>query len=84
MKKAIIVILLGVSLCFIPVLGYGEVNQKLVKNKTVRDIDFLLLRSAVTYMMYNPNDFFAVELFYDPDGGFRKVYNLPEDVNTRR
>lgn len=81
--------LLGVGLCFVPVLGYGEIPGRLIEGKVdawldsrVSLLDFFLLEARVNYIMYNPTSFLNVFIDYDPDGKkFGKFF--PEGADTK-
>jgi len=89
--------LLGVGLCFVPILGYGEV----ILGRKVNPDAFLqygeepwwfgiealkleteLLRAQIEYMMYNPTTFIHVGFYYDLDGGLGKKF-FPEGIHTK-
>ena len=96
-KKLLAAILLGVVLCFVPALGYGEVilgpritigemlhvlkKEPLWPRMKVMYTDIDLLQGRVSYMMTNPANFLNVVFFYDPDGRFREFF--PEGVDTK-
>jgi len=80
-KKLLVAFLLGVGLCFIPVLGYGEVSKELYKIKADY-MDVVLLRAMVRYMMRCPGTFMVVSISYDPDGRFTGRF-LPESIDTK-
>lgn len=81
-KKLLAGILLGVSLCFIPVLGYGEISQDIVEGK-VSLIDFYLLQTKVSYIMWNPTNSLYIDFYYDADGRVGRNLKFPESVDTR-
>ena len=82
-KKSLAIILLGLSFCFVPALGYGEVKQWMIEKK-VRYIDFLLLRASVKYMMWNPTNFLFVTFTYASDGvRIELPGGLPEGVDVK-
>ena len=81
-KKLLAAFLLGVGLCFFPVLGYGEVQHSLYKSKATA-MAVMLLKLEVAYVMGNPTGFLQVDFFYDPDGRFGKIARLPESVDTK-
>lgn len=74
--------LLGVGLCFVPALGYGEVKHWMYEAKTSL-MYFSLLEARVNYMMNNPTGFLNVRLEYDLDGSIGRMARLPEDVDTK-
>lgn len=80
-KKLLAAFLLSVILCFMSVLGYGEVRKEWTET-TVPYIDFRLLMARVNYMMGNPTIFLDVTLFYDTDGVFGKKRFFPEGIDT--
>ena len=74
--------LLGVGLCFVPALGYGEVKRELYEGK-VEKIDFLLLKARVNYVMRNPNSFLTVDFDYDLFGLYGGVFEkFPVKIDT--
>jgi len=79
-EKLLAAFLLTVSLCFVPVLGYGEV-QKWVYEEKRPVIDVYLLEVKIDYIYHNLNTFLNVALFYDPDGRFGDF--LPEGTDTK-
>ena len=80
-KKLLAAFLLGTGLCFIPVLGYGEIQEWMRKEKA-SFLEVCLLNVRITYMMINPDNFLNVGFVYDPDGKLgRRVF--PEGVNTK-
>ena len=83
-KKLLAAFLLGVGLCFVPVLGQGEVTHYLHERKT-SSMNFWLLNARVSYMMHNPNSFLNVNFHYDPVGDLRGVVKFPEgvDIDTK-
>jgi len=84
-KKLLAGILLGVSLCFIPVLGYGKLHPMLkeyVEGGKGLWIEYNFLEAAVRYIMCNPTSFLWVEFDYDPIG-IRGVGELPEGVSSK-
>ena len=63
-KKLLAAFLLGVGLCFVPVLGYGEVQQGWEAiEATLMDIKFL--EAINDYIMSNPTNFLNVRFGYD-------------------
>ena len=72
-KKILAAFLLGVSLCFIPVLGYGEVEEWMYEAKT-NYMEVVLLKTRVDYMMRNPDTFLSVSFYYDPDGRYKESF----------
>ena len=79
-KKLLPAFLLGVGLCFVPVLGYGEVKKEMDEKK-VSLMRFHLLWARVNYIMDYPTTFLAVNFIYDPDGKYRGEF--PEDIDTK-
>ena len=80
-KKLLAAFLLGVGLCFVPVLAYGEVRYSVYETKAL-SMDYQLLKARVDYIMRNPTTFLEVDFYFDRYGAFRKVLKLPEDINT--
>jgi len=80
-KRLLIIILLGLSLCFVSGAGYGEVKEWMHKEKTPLMFSFLL-DARVNYIMSNPSTFLNVFIGYDPNG---EVYqqSFPEGTNTK-
>ena len=66
-KKLLAIILLGLSFCLVSGAGYGEVQEWMDKEK-VSLMDISLLEARIDYIMWNPNDFLDVVLYYDPSG----------------
>jgi len=88
-KRLLAAFLLGVGLCFVPVLGYGEIPGKLVQGKVdawfdskVSLLDFYLLEARVDYIMLNAPQHEYVWMKYDMDGSFEKFFKFPEEVRT--
>jgi len=89
-KVLLAAFLLGVGLCFVPVLGYGEIPGGLIEGKAdawldlrVSLLDFLLLQATVDYMIINAPNHEYVRIKYDIDGSFRKFYKFPKNISTR-
>lgn len=82
-RRLLTVFLLGVSLCFVPVMGYGEVKHGLYKQKASL-MDFHLLEAKVEYIMRNPANFLDIVFSYDPYGVMGWTWDLPENVDTER
>jgi len=81
-KVLLATFLLGVGLCFVPALGYGEVEKWTDGKKTSYTEVLLLLSARVDYIMYNPTTFLNIDFIYDSDGAFgKKVF--PEGVDTK-
>ena len=87
-KRVLAAFLLGVGLCFVPVLGYGEVKgiealNKLSESK-VSFIQHLLLGAKVDYIMRNPTSFLDIHfLYHEPKNkNVKFVRDLPESVDT--
>lgn len=73
--------LLGVGLCFVPALGYGEVQHWMYYSKaSYMKVEFLTAK--VDYMMHNPTNFLNVTFLYDPSEKFAKKY-FPEGVHVK-
>jgi len=88
-KGLLAAFLLGAGLCFVPVLGHGEIPGKLVQGNVdawlgfeVSLLDFLLLEARVNYIMLNAPNYEYVWMKYDMDGSFGKFYKFPENVDT--
>ncbi|MEA1963779.1 MAG: hypothetical protein U9O41_01425 [Candidatus Aerophobetes bacterium] len=72
-RKLLTAVLLGVSLCFAPVLGYGEVKEWMYEAKA-NYMEVMLLKARVDYMMRNPDTFLSVGFYYDPDGRYKESF----------
>ena len=81
-KKSLAIILLGLSFCFVPALGYGEVKQWMIEQKTSY-IDVLLLEAMVVIIMVNPTKFGDVRLLYDWSGSYGKELKFPAGIDTK-
>lgn len=81
-KKLLAAFLLGVSLCFIPVLGYGEVKHRTYEYEELC-MKFRLLEVKIDYIMANPTDFLKVSFYYDPEGRGTEFGLFPEGVDTK-
>ena len=90
-KKLLATFLLGVGLCFMPVLGYGTVHEWMDDSK-VSTLEFILLEAKVDYIMQNPTNFLIVRFIYDSRGTFGKlaesgkntgVFKLPKGADTK-
>ena len=79
-KKLLVAFLLGVGLCFVPALGYGEVEHWADEAKASL-MDFILLQARVDYMMRNPTNFLNVSFYYDSKGRYEDLF--PEGVHTK-
>jgi len=95
-KKLLATFLLGVGLCFMPALGYGEefpskewsASMKLMRKQMhdeqkASSMDIYLLGAKVSYMMRNPTGFLLIGLVYDPFGTGGKAWGFPEGVDTK-
>jgi len=80
-KRFLAAILLGVVLCFVSGVGYGEIGEWRLITKVTK-IDFQLLEAKVEYMGRNPETFLDIGFFYDPDGSIGGA-KLPEKVSTK-
>jgi len=80
-KKLLAAFLLGVGLCFVPVLGHGGQLEHLSYGAGVSLINSFLLEARVNYVMRNPTDFLNVQMYYDSDGKYSR--GLPESVDTK-
>ena len=78
-KGLLAAFLLGVGLCFVPVLGYGTVHEWMDDLK-VSSLEFSLLGAKVDYMMQNPTNFLIVRFIYDSRGTFGKVAESGKDT----
>lgn len=65
-KKLLAAFLLGVSLCFVPALGYGEILGWMDVTKESL-MDSYLFEARSSYMMCNPTSCLNVSFYYDPD-----------------
>ena len=79
-KQLLTAFLLGVSLCFVPVLGHGEVRHMWNEAKATL-MEIVLLEARIDYMMRNPDVFLDVFLRYDSTGRFAREF--PVNVNTK-
>jgi len=82
-KRFLAAILLGVILCFVSSVGYGEIEtpEEFIAGEFIVRIDFLLQKARIDYMMDNPSDFLGVNSFYDVLGD-RAADFFPENVDT--
>jgi len=87
-KKLLAALLLGVGLCFVPVLGYGEVKEGLY-DRRVLHMAFYLLDIKVDYIMRNPTAFLDIDLSHDLHGAFTGFFSgphghkYPKGIDTR-
>jgi len=81
-KRVLAAFLLGVVLCFVSGVGYGEIPQWVIDTKAPY-IDVELLETRVSYMIRNPTSFLSVSFYYDPTGFTGEKAKLPKSVNTR-
>ena len=88
-KRFLAAILLGMVLCFVSGVGYGEIPGELAVDKAiawtkqkVSLLDYFLLEARVNYMMRNFSGYDWVMMGYDLDGSFRDFYKLPNNVRT--
>jgi len=72
--------LLGAGLCFVPVLGYGEVKEWMYESK-VSLMDLKLLDARVDYVMSKPENYLWIYFLYDPVGEIGRRY-FPRGVDT--
>ncbi len=79
-KRFLAAILLGVILCFVSGVGYGEIRAELMGHPT--RLDFLLLQSQFIYVMAFSDYSQSILLSYDPDGKLGKEKKFPEGVDT--
>ncbi len=82
MKKRLLLaaILLGVVLCFVSGVGYGEIEEWWYEGKA-SFIDMALVAAQVEYIMAKPDDFLRVSYYYDRTGRFAE--NYPAGVRTK-
>ena len=76
-KQLLAALLLGVGLCCVPVLGYGEVRHK------AYEMNYRLLEARVSYIMLNPTNFLDVVFYYDPDGTMGNYKIVPAGVDMK-
>ena len=81
-KKLLAAFLLGVGLCFVPVLGYGEINERMYEIKATC-MQVALLEARVSYVMRNPTNFLQVLIVYDRTGNAAKDFGFPEHLDTK-
>lgn len=55
-EKLLAAFLLSVGLCFVPVLGYGEVKKWMYESKALY-MDLKLLDARIDYMMSKPESY---------------------------
>ena len=65
-RRLLAAFLLGVGLCFVPVLGYGKIHPYVEENPSL--ISERLLSARVDYIMCNPDTFLYVVFIHDPTG----------------
>lgn len=82
-KKLLAAFLLGVGLCFVPVLGHGEVKEWVFEVKASR-MEFLFLDAKVNYMMHNPTSFLEIDFLYGIDASLPTAMELPKHVDAKR
>ncbi|MFQ6065839.1 MAG: hypothetical protein ACE5K3_00995 [bacterium] len=80
-KRLLAAFLLGVGLCFVPILGHGEVKEWMYEQKATQ-MAASLSWARINYIMGNPTNFLFVGFFYDPDGELG-IKSFPEGVDTR-
>ena len=78
-QKLFAAFLLGVGLCFVPVLGQGTVHEWMDEHKP-SVIDFHLLEAKVDYIMQNPTNFLIVRFIYDRVGTFGRIAESGKDT----
>jgi len=81
-RRLLVTFLLGVGLCFVPVLGYGEVNERMYEIKATC-MQVALLEAQVSYVMRNPTNFLQVLIVYDRTGNVAKDFGFPEHLDTK-
>jgi len=74
--------LLGVVLCFVPALGYGEVRHRPDETEP-SFLDYGLLKARVDYIMRNPTIFLDIAFYYDVYGLWGRAAGLPQSVDTK-
>ena len=79
-KKLLAIILLSLSFCFVSGVAYGEVKEWLFETE-IRQLELLLLKIQVTYIMDSPDSFLNVSYYYDDYGVFAEQY--PAGVRTK-
>jgi len=75
-KQLLAAFLLAVGLCFVPALGYGEIEHEM-RTINVSYLNHYLLNARVNYMMHNPTTFLNVTFLYDPDGTLAERFPGP-------
>lgn len=81
-KKLLAAFLLGVGLCFVPTLGYGEIKTWMDESKATA-MDLKLLEASLNYIMTNPTTFWNVSFHYDSIGTHARVLEFPRGVSTK-
>jgi len=79
-KRVLAVILLAGGLCFVPAMGYGEIQSSLYKSEG-ESMELRLLRARLDYIMSNPTIFLDVDFHYDVEGVWEDEF--PEGVTTQ-
>lgn len=74
-------ILVGVGLCLVPAVGYGEVSHDL-DDRQATQMDISLLKSRISYMMTNFPTHLFVYFEYD-SSGWRTEKFFPRHVDTK-
>jgi len=89
-KKLLAVFLLGVGLCFMPVLGYGLESKELMTHEEVitvlrklkaNGLQLFLLESRIDYIMRNPTRFLNVNFHCSEDELWDREF--PDGVSTK-
>ena len=78
-KKLLAAFLLGVGLCFVTALGYGEIAE-LWKEA---GMESFFTDARIDYIMRNPTNFLYVYFCYDEYGIRGEHLGLPETVDTK-
>ena len=89
-KKLLAIFLLGIGLCFMPLLRNGMIGQCEERSKAYLSpeevhsllVNTGLLKARIDYIMRNPTDFLNVDFYYDQEGMFTKEGLFPEGVDT--
>ncbi len=82
-KKLVAIVLLSLSFCFVSGVGYGKIPEW-IEEENESYMNWLLLHIRVNYIMYRPNIFLDVGLFYDVDGRYASMMEFPKNVVTER
>ena len=74
-------ILLGVGLCFVPAVGYGEIEEWMSQSNASY-MEISLEQARIGYIMLYPDTFLLVTFLYDPYGD-AGVGLFPARVDTK-